>query len=41
MKDAKDVGGVERFGEEGTEAKQLILEMVEFEAGKRCVFFFR
>ena len=39
MKDAKDVGGVERFGEEGMEVKRLILEMVEFEAGKRCVLF--
>ena len=28
--------GLER---KGTAAKQLILEMVEFEAGKSCVFF--
>lgn len=38
MKDTKDLSGVERFGEEGTEAKDLIMRMLELEPSKRLVF---
>ncbi|KAF8873807.1 hypothetical protein CPB84DRAFT_1817965 [Gymnopilus junonius] len=35
MKDCKDLSGLERFGEEGTEAKNLISAMLSFEAPQR------
>jgi serine/threonine-protein kinase/endoribonuclease IRE1 len=35
MKDAKDLSGVERFGEEGTEAKDLITRMLDFDPTSR------
>ena len=38
MKDTKDLSGLERFGEEGTEAKNLISAMLSFEAPQRYCF---
>jgi serine/threonine-protein kinase/endoribonuclease IRE1 len=38
MKDAKDLSGVERFGEEGTEAKDLITRMLDPDPTQRLVF---
>jgi serine/threonine-protein kinase/endoribonuclease IRE1 len=38
MRDVKDLSALERFGEEGTEATDLISEMLSFEARARCVF---
>ena len=38
LKDAKDLSGVERFGEEGTEAKDLIMRMLEPNPTQRLVF---
>uniref|UniRef100_A0A8H7XUV1 non-specific serine/threonine protein kinase n=1 Tax=Psilocybe cubensis TaxID=181762 RepID=A0A8H7XUV1_PSICU len=35
MRDEKDLSGLERYGEEGTEAKNLIEAMLSFEARKR------
>ncbi|CAA7269916.1 unnamed protein product [Cyclocybe aegerita] len=35
MKDAKDLTGLDRYGEEGTEAKDLITAMLDPEASKR------
>jgi len=40
MRDAKDLCGLERFGEEGTEAKDLIGAMLSHEASGRSVIFF-
>lgn len=40
LKDAKDLSGVERFGEEGTEAKDLIMRMLEPDPTQRLVFLF-
>ena len=38
MRDVKDLSGLERFGEEGTEAKDLIGAMLSYEPSGRCVF---
>jgi serine/threonine-protein kinase/endoribonuclease IRE1 len=37
MRDVKDLSALERFGEEGTEATDLISGMLSFEARARCV----
>lgn len=38
LKNAKNLGGLERFGEEGSEAVDLITQMLDPEASKRCVY---